>query len=272
MATIRLPLRYTRQYPDPGESPDESTIVNAFATDAFATDTTAIILVDIRNVGLGPEALHPEVSLRDEQRQAVGVSLIERSRRMVEDNIVPAVAAARRAGIPIIHEANTPLAHTLPQFTDWHLPDPPDPHTGWPPPDVTVQNETEHFHRRFGTDYAEKKDKVLPFYDLVVPIEKNDYVVCTTTSAQKVLKHLGVTNIFYMGFLLNSCIMEKGAGVINLRRRGYKIVVFRDCTTGLHNAETLEGLWADKVWQEYVEVDGYTALATDFIEACENVA
>jgi nicotinamidase-related amidase len=156
----------------------------------------------------------------------------------------------------------------LPQFTDWHLPDPPDPHPGWPPPDVTARNEKEHFHRRFGTDYAEKKEKVLPFYDLVVPIEENDYVVCTTASTQKVLKHLGVTSIIYMGFLLNSCIMEKGAGLINLRRRGYKIVVFRDCTTGLHNAETLDGLWADKVWQEYVEVDGYTALATDFIEAC----
>jgi nicotinamidase-related amidase len=266
---IRLPLRFTRQYPQPGEEADESGIVNAFAEDTFEASESALVLVDIRNVGLGPDPLHPEVSLRDERRQAVGVSLIERSRRMVEDNIIPAVAAARSIGIPIIHEANTPLARALPQFQKWYIPDPPNPHAGWPPPGIAAQNDTEHFNRRFGEDYAEKKEKVLPLYDLVIPIESNDYVVCTTASAQKVLKHLGATNIFYMGFLLNSCIMEKGAGFLNMRRRGYKIVVFRDCTTGLHNAETLEGLWADKAWLEYVEVDAYTATAVDFIKACE---
>ncbi len=268
MATLNLPIRYTRQYPDPGEDADESGIVHEFALDAFDTEKTALILVDIRNVGMGPEPLHPEVSLQDEQRQAVGVSLIERSREIVEENIIPAVAAARRVGIPIIHEANTPKAVETPQYQEWFEPDPPSPGPGWPPPDVAAQNDGELFNRRFGEDYAEKKDKVLPLYDLVVPIEENDYVVSTCASAQKILKHLGATNIFYMGFLLNSCVMEKGSGFYSLRRRGYKIVVFRDCTTGLHSAETLDGLWADKVFLEYVEVDAYTATAADFVAAC----
>ena len=269
MSTIKLPIRYTRQYPLPGEEPDEANIVNEFAVDEFKTSETAIILVDIRSVGMGPEPLHPEVSLRDEQRQAVGVSLIERSRKIVKDHIAPAVRAARRAGIPIIHEANTPKALATPQFTKWHEPDPPGPDIGWPPADIATQIDRELFNRRFGDDYAGKKEKVLPHYDLAVPIEENDFVVCTYASAQKVLKHLRATNIFYMGFLLNSCVMEKGSGFLNMRRRGYKIVVFRDCATGLHTAETLDGLWADKVWLEYVEVDAYTATAGDFIRACE---
>ena len=268
MSILNLPIRYTRQYPLPGKDADESGIVNEFAVDEFETGKTALILVDIRNVGMGPAPLPPEVSLRDEQRQAVGVSLIKRSRIMVEENIAPAVEAARRAGIPIIHEANTPKATATPQYQEWHEPDPPPPGLGWPLADVAGRNDIELFNRRFGEDYADKKDKVMPLYDLAIPIEKNDYVVSTCTSAQKVLKHLGVTNIFYMGFLLNSCVMEKGSGFYNLRRRGYKIVVFRDCTTGLHSAETLDGLWADKVFLEYVEVDAYTAIAADFVAAC----
>ena len=162
--------------------------MHEFTEDEFDTEKTALILVDIRNIGMGPAPLHPNVSRRDEHRQAVGVSLIDRSCNLVEENIIPAVKAARRIGIPIIHEANTPKAIATPQYQDWFEPDPPPPGPGWPPGDVAKRNNDELFNRRFG---AEKKDRVLPLYDLVVPIEENDYVVSTCSSVQKVLKRHG---------------------------------------------------------------------------------
>ena len=61
MTTIKLPIRYTRQYPGPGEDADESGIVHEFTEDEFDTEKTALILVDIRNIGMGPAPLHPNV-------------------------------------------------------------------------------------------------------------------------------------------------------------------------------------------------------------------
>lgn len=56
-----------------------------------------------------------------------------------------------------------------------------------------------------------------------------------------------------------------------MKKHGYKIVMLRDCTTGLHTKETLPGLMADKVWLEYAEKDvDYTSTAGDFIKACKN--
>ena len=159
MKNIRLPIRYLRRFPLNSEEPDESNIVHEIVIDELEPQQTAMILVDIRNIGLGPEPLCPEVSLRHEQQQNGGISCIERHREIVEEKIKPVIKAARDIGISIIHEANTPKHHHIPQYTKWYEPDAKPSVLEWPLQDIAQKHRLEKADRGLGKGYWGKKGK-----------------------------------------------------------------------------------------------------------------
>ena len=38
--------------------------------------------------------------------------------------------------------------------------------------------------------------------------------------------------LFYLGFNTNTCILMRDYGTLEMGKRGYEIIVLRDCTTG----------------------------------------
>jgi hypothetical protein len=79
---------------------------------------------------------------------------------------------------------------------------------------------------------------------------------------------------FYAGFDTNSCVLNKGGGIRDMARRGYRCVLLRDATTSKEVAETVAGEWVTRVTvspiKRAADSGGFTALTDDFIAACQN--
>jgi nicotinamidase-related amidase len=52
----------------------------------------------------------------------------------------------------------------------------------------------------------------------------------------------GVLFLLFAGFNTNACILHRDYGTIDMNRRGYTVVIVRDCTTGMESAQTHEAL------------------------------
>ena len=44
--------------------------------------------------------------------------------------------------------------------------------------------------------------------------------------------------LLYAGFNTNACIINRDYGTIRMRDRGYRIILIRDCTTGMESKDT----------------------------------
>ena len=231
--TIRVSGRYWRYFPQ-----DEPLGWVEESLD-LAIDETVFLLIDVLgDPETPPIANDPSVDI---------------TRR----RIVPAKAAARRAGLRVVYVTNA-LLPGLSEGNEWR----------------TMSLRT------FGVDVLETWRVPSPIiwdeFSIIAPAEdeplilKQVYSGFFETNLDSVLRGYGARNLVVVGFDSRVCL---GNTVTDAMYRGYRVVVLRDAIRACEYPETQEGEWNNFLAVRFIEAHvGYTATTDDFINACEAAA
>lgn len=204
-------------------------------------------------------------------------SHLERGAEITQQRIRPVLDACRRAGATVVHAPSPGQAVKYPQWVQYAgdheiSGTPAGPGTQWPPAE---------FRSRSG-DYAtlqkpvsERRTQWLE-HDLAtrrimpcVEPEPGDFVVANGEQLQRLLSHRKVLHLLYAGFAANMCVLYRDYGIAAMHRRGYNIILLRDCTTAIESAATMPGMVHTQAAVSIVEmVFGTSTTSTAFLNAC----
>jgi nicotinamidase-related amidase len=154
------------------------------------------------------------------------VDVMGQSSPIIEEHIVPALLAARRAGMHVIYAANSAprIALHRYEFTNQRLRTNRD--------DFTVLAAAPNvdpleYHKGDGpwSTYCESMKPQRGDY----LVKKVPYSGFHETRLDPLLRHLGVTDIVACGFSAHMCL--RGT-LIDAFNRNYRIILLRDCTSG----------------------------------------
>ncbi|MBI4550957.1 MAG: isochorismatase family protein [Candidatus Latescibacteria bacterium] len=220
--------------------------------------STALVLVDVWNVHFIE-------------------SWIERAKTVTIEAIVPALRAARTAGLTIIHAPCPEVARQYPQ-TERNPPVvgavTPSAEPDWPP---------AAFRRRAGeyAAYAGPRNQppsigihwnqLSPQLGMspAIEVREDDVVVATGGQLHRVLAERGILHLIYAGFATNWCVLGRDYGVRAMARHAYNIILLRDCTTGVEFPDTLQNCFVTEVSIREVEQQfGFSASNADFLASC----
>lgn len=232
-STIRVSGRYWRYFPQdaPAGLAEESV--------ELAIDETVFLLIDV----LGDPETPP---IPDDP-------YVDITRR----RIVPAKAAAKRAGLQVVYVTNS-LLPGLSEGNEWR--------------NVSL--------RTFGVDVLETWRSPSPIiwdeFSMIAPAEgeplvlKQVYSGFFETNLDSVLRGYGARNLVVVGFDSRVCL---GNTVTDAMYRNYRVVVLRDAIRSCEYPETEEGQWNNFLAVRFIEAHvGYTATTDDFINACDAAA
>ena len=236
--SLSIAGRYYRVYPRPD--------MLGYAEDALELpiDETVFLLVDV----YGAEA----------ERAGVDTSTLpgEWARRIMRDVIVPAKAAARRAGLRCVYVTNK-LRSGLSAGNEWR----------------TMSLRTH------GVDvlqtWREPNDH-LAFPRAIAPergepvVEKQVFSGLFETNLDGVLRGYGARNLIVVGGDGMICL---GTTVVDAMYRDYRVIALRDGVITNEYPETKAAEWASFLAIRQIETTvGYTITSEQFITACDAVA
>jgi nicotinamidase-related amidase len=259
MSTIALTCRYCRLGWDAGAPPREESLSLAEQAFALPAEQCALVLVDCWD----------NHYIR---------SHLERTNRIVIERIAPVIRACRGAGVPIIHAPSPPTAQKYPQWTAYASDvelgfAPPAEAPDWPPPDFCSRTGGyAGFGKPSEPAIEEEIRAELPFQKIVEAIapQEGDFVVATGEQLHRLLRHRGGLHLLYAGFAANMCVPGRDYGTRAMQRRGYNVILLRDCTTAIEGPGTVEtqGLTQAAIL-EHEMIIGHTATSADLIAACQ---
>ncbi len=168
----------------------------------------------------------------------------ERAERIINEKYIPLLEKCRAYGMEVIHCPSPEVAKTHPNWiklmSEAELKPIPD---TWPPKEFrNLSGPFKGFRRPFTSKEAERNALApLTFHPKVVPIN-NEAVVAYGEELHRYCKQKGILFLFFAGFNTNACMITRDYGALQMNYRGYQVSVIRDCTTGMENKETQEGL------------------------------
>jgi nicotinamidase-related amidase len=254
--TISIKPRYHRWYVDPGVEWLETNTRSANLDWKIPVSQTALILVDVWQ----------RHYIKDTQARAEII---------INSKILPLLASIRNAGIHIIHAPSPEIAVTHPnwvriQTMEEVFPTPDE----WPPAEFRSSTGS---YKPFAMPYEpgeEVRNKMAPltFHPRVVPLE-GEPVVATGEELHQYCKKNKIVFLLYAGFNTNACIINRNYGTIRMRDRGYRIILIRDCTTGMESKETQPTLAQTKGTILNLEMfDCFTVVSDDLIAGLPGVS
>ena len=270
MVTFQLPVRSYRVYPLPGQAYDDRNYGHVHKTVELDSTNTAVIAIDMWNLGSDGEPIIPGVEKYWEYNYMGGHGVAKRAGKIMEEEIVPALEAAREAGVPVIH--NEPR-QILARYA-WAEPPEDTPKTSsstpdWPPPDFRQQLLTEYHSTVFGEGYKEPWRAIQQNYDFAdcVKPDPRDHLFSQPQQIERFLAERKILNLVYVGFLLNFCLLMKPGGILQTRNR-YRAIVLRDCTAASETAWSTDENLITKAFIHWLEIGGaLTATGKDLREA-----
>lgn len=244
-AALRLPGRYYRIFPS------EAMLGHAFDDLELPLAETALLLVDVYGR-----------QYDDAPPSQEGLPAVYRSgpddpgRAIVRERIVPARAAARRAGLRVVYLTNA-LRAGLSEGNEWRT--------------MSV--------RTCGVDVLDawqEPNDILAFSTIIAPgageplIEKQVYSGFFETSLDSTLRGFGVRNLVVAGGDGLVCL---GTTCIDALYHDYRVVGLRDAILTGEWPETRSGGWRGFMAIRQLETTvGYTTTTDDFIGACDAIA
>lgn len=175
---------------------------------------------------------------------------------IVRTRIVPAKAAAKRAGLKVVYLTNY-LSPGLSEGNEWR--------------NMSI--------RTCGVDVLEAWIPPTPILEhsrIIAPepgepvVRKQLYSGFFETNLDSVLRGYGARNLVVVGFDSRICL---GTTVVDAMYRDYRVVVLRDAIHTMEYPETQEGGWANFIAVRYIESNvGYTITTDAFIAACDALA
>lgn len=276
MSEIQLPIRYVQLYPDPGKELAESNFEHHEAVLSFPLEQSALVLVDFWDLMWGPEPIVPELGWEAECN--AGYSFCGRVKETAMQAALPALEAARQAGMTVIHAPTRDIAQKYPQYQATAdlgkkpaLPPPAVPEEPWPPREF-VREWRELKMDRFRTKRWRENyySQVRPRQNIPPPFRPlpDELVIGSGDQMHAMLRERGIRYLLYIGYATNMCLLFKPGAMDDMNRRGYLTVLLRDATAAVETAETIEGLWMTRAFIEWIELTyGYSSTTPAFLEA-----
>ena len=257
MTELLIPLRTYHTEPPDGQPWIEANFHYEERKVGIPVSQTAVVLVDVWD-------FHHVTSH------------LERTSEIARTRIAPAVAAARRAGVTVVHAPGRPWAPHYPQWQRYSNPQ--DNNAGseepaWPPAEFRRREGSyERFRRPISGALATARQT--PFVRAIDPSldpAPDDFVVGRGAELQRLCEDRGILHLMYAGFATNICVPLKDYGTRAFVDRGYHVMFLRDCTTAIEGHDTVAGLDATRQAIRELELDGKveTTTSADFISACE---
>ncbi|MBT3342755.1 MAG: isochorismatase family protein [Gemmatimonadetes bacterium] len=224
----QVSARYHRWHVDPGVEWLEANTDYAYLDWQLPMSQVALVLLDVWD----------RHYLKDTQ---------QRAEQIIQDRLLPLVTACRQAGVRIIHAPSPPQAKKHPnwlQLDGWDKP-------SWPgeeawPPQAFRRREAEFARYALPEEPRDAEREAhrarLGLHPDVRPVE-SEPVIATGEELHLWCKGEGVTSLVYAGFNTNACILHRDYGTLDMARRGYDILMVRDCTTGMESSQTHDELW-----------------------------
>jgi len=252
--TLHVKPRYYRWHVDPGQEWIEKNTSYAHLDWEIPMSQAAVVLVDVwdRHYIVDTEARGEEV---------------------VQQKIVPFVAACRKAGLQLIH-APSPgrnLAKSHPNYVD--LVKDEELNIGhdseWPP--KAFRGKSGDYQKYAKPKEPRDKERVervsgLVMHPDVLPVG-DEPVVAFGEDLHRYCKQNGILFLFYLGFNTNACILHRDYGTLEMSKRGYEIIMIRDCTTGMESFETHDELWQTRGAITILEMFGKFSITSDELVA-----
>ena len=271
MGTFQMPVRSYRVYPLPGQAYDDRNYGHVHKTVEFDTANTAVIAIDMWNLGGDGDPVIPGVEKYWEYNYMGGHGVAKRAGKIMVEEIVPVLEAARDAGVPVIHNEPRQVLARYP----WAEPPEPAPvqadndTLNWPPPEFRRELLAEYHSTVFGAGYREPWSKIQANYDFAdcVKPDQRDHLFSQPQQIERFLAERKILNLVYVGFLLNFCLLMKPGGILQTRNR-YRAIVLRDCTAASEAAWSTDENLITKAFIHWLEIGGaLTANSKDFREA-----
>jgi ureidoacrylate peracid hydrolase len=243
--TLQLDGRYWRYYPP------EAPLGHIEEPIELPVDETVFLIVDVYGAHVEPGyEQSPDTPAFYQHQQDDPVA------RIVRERIVPAKAAAKRAGLQVVYLTNY-LSPGLSEGNEWRT--------------MSI--------RTCGVDVLQEWRPPTPILEhapIIAPaadeplVRKQMYSGFFETNLDSVLRGYGAKNLVVVGFDSRICL---GTTVTDAMYRDYRVVVLRDATWTMEYPETAEGGWANWMAIRFIESNvGYTVTTDSFIEACEAVS
>jgi hypothetical protein len=238
---------------------------------------TALVSMHAENIGLVPQ-----IPYADKGPLAGYMRWLEYEGRKMDilSTIYPRIlAAARGAGLPVVHIAMEDYGKKYPGYKKALELSGPEPQIATPkapgagklrPPD-DIKGKLV-----FGEHYNDNRDEEHfgRFFDFAEPAKPQDdeFVVETSHQLSSVLSALGAWNLIYIGFAINWCLWFSGGGMADMSRLGYRCSCIREAVTAVENKESVRGEQhkQEALWHTSL-MFGYVFGAEDFISACERI-
>ena len=96
-----------------------------------------------------------------------------------------------------------------------------------------------------------------------MPVEGDEPVIAYGEEMHRYCKDNGILFLFFTGFNTNACILHRDYGTLEMGRRGYEIIMVRDCTTGMESFETHDDLWQTRGAVMILEMFGKSSITSD---------
>lgn len=242
---LRFSGRYYRLYPPAsplGEVEEDLTL---------AIDNTVFLLVDVYGKRYDDD-FEPPADLPSIYQAPINDPVKD----IVRNKIVPAKAAAKRAGLRVVYVSNY-LSPGLSEGNEWR--------------NMSV--------RTCGVDVLEAwvpPTPILEHADIIAPqpgeplVLKQHYSGFFETNLDSVLRGYGAKNLVAVGFDSRICL---GTTATDAMYRDYRVIVLRDAIRTGEYPETAAGGWANFMAVRFIESNvGYTSTVDAFIAACDDVA
>jgi len=231
----------------------------------------------------------------------------QRAAEITRSTILPLVEAAREAGIVVIHAPSPEIAVRYEQWVRYagdasreaaverllrqrfidvlHMMDPPealkpivdsippalkalapdDP--TWPPADFRSRTGDHARYARLRPPAWREAGRLREIPEVLRP-KPGDYVIASGDQLHRLLKDRKTLHLLYTGFATNMCVQNsRDYSMEQMGRRGYNCIVLRDCTTGIENAYTLDGLLLTKAAILSLEKLHASATSADLLRA-----
>lgn len=219
--TLHIKPRYHRWHVDPGVEWLETNTGYATLDWQLPVSQTALVLVDVWQ----------RHYLKDTEA---------RTEKIIRENLVPLLDKCRHHGMKVIHCPSSSVAKRHPNWVN--LADPPasiKPEPAWPPQQFKNLNGSYAIYKRpLEPREAERQNlPALTFHPMVQPLG-TEAVVCSGGELHRYCEKEGLLFLLFAGFNTNACILSRDYGTLEMSKRGYQVILVRDCTTGMESATT----------------------------------
>ncbi|MBN1671486.1 MAG: isochorismatase family protein [Kiritimatiellae bacterium] len=196
-----------------------------------------------------------------------------RSERIVREKLCPLLRACRAGGLRVIHAPAPKLARECAAWVGAGAAGPERPacETPWPPSEFRAdKGPYSKYAKPAEPREKERADRVagLQIHPDALP-QGDDVVIATGEELHRYCTAQKILFLFYAGFNTNACILLRDYGTVEMAKRGYKIVIVRDCTTGMESFETHDELWLTRGAVLFLEMFGKYSIGSEELNAAQ---